>query len=410
MVDDNSENLQLASEMLVMAGYDVRTARDGPAAIERAARIQPDLIVLDAVMPVVDGFETCRRLKGDAVLGKIPVIFMTVLNAPGDLRKAFEFGAADYLIKPIEETELLARVQTQLTVYRFQQSLERQVRQKTEDLSAANEQLRAELDWRAKTEEQLRYIQSMESLGLLTGRVAHDFNNILSIIACANDIVVERLRRGGTHFEETDAICDAVDCATRLIGKLRAFGRDADIHPEILDLNEVIVGAEPMLSLAIGTDVAMTTSLDPRLRATRADKSSIEQIIMNLVINAVHAMPKGGTLSLITQNVFLGDDAATHHEITPGHFVELKVTDTGIGMDEATRKRIFEPYFTTKDPELGSGLGLSTVYGIVRQSGGYICVGSDPDAGATFTIGLPAVRDAGIEIVGDGDLPKTLMM
>lgn len=389
LVDDSAENLKVVATLLETEGYDIRIARDGRMALERAARIMPDLILMDALMPLIDGFETCRRLKADPRLHQIPVIFLTVLNSPGDLRKAFDIGAVDYIIKPIQEPELLARVRTHLTVHRFQQDLERKVEQRTQELMVANRKLQQEMARRCRAEEHLRHIQRMEALGQLTGRISHDFNNILSVISAANDLLVKRMRHAGLCLDETEVIGNAVDRAARLIGQLRAFSRRETLHPEMINLNDIIRGMEDMLRIAGSEGIVLRISLDPDLRPVRADTAKIEQIIMNLVVNAVQAMPDGGNLTLETHTATVGRDRAATLGVEAGDYVELVVADTGIGMDEAVRRRIFEPYFTTKDPETGSGLGLSTVYGILRQSGGGVRAESEPGKGATFRVYLP---------------------
>ena len=389
LVDGCAENMKVVATLLETEGYDVRTARDGRMALKRAARIMPDLILMDALMPMIDGFETCRHFKADPRLQQIPVIFLTVLNSPKDLRKAFDIGAVDYIIKPVQEPELLARVRTHLTVHRFQQDLERKVAQRTEELMLANRQLQREMTRRCRAEEHLRHLQRMEALGQLTGRISHDFNNTLSVISAAKDLLIERLRLAGLRLDETKVIENAVDQATRLIGQLRAFSRRETLYPEMIDLNDIIRGMKDMLRMAGNQGVVLHISLAPDLQPVRADTGKIEQIIMNLAVNAVQAMPDGGDLTLETRNVTIDRDRATTLGVEAGDYVGLVVTDTGIGMDEAVRRRIFEPYFTTKDPETGSGLGLSTVYGILRQSGGGVSIESEPGKGATFRVYLP---------------------
>ena len=229
----------------------------------------------------------------------------------------------------------------------------------------------------------------MEALGQLTGRISHDFNNTLSVISAAKDLLIERLRLAGLRLDETKVIENAVDQATRLIGQLRAFSRRETLYPEMIDLNDIIRGMKDMLRMAGNQGVVLHISLAPDLQPVRADTGKIEQIIMNLAVNAVQAMPDGGDLTLETRNVTIDRHRATTLGVEAGDYVGLVVTDTGIGMDEAVRRRIFEPYFTTKDPETGSGLGLSTVYGILRQSGGGVSIESEPGKGATFRVYLP---------------------
>jgi two-component system, cell cycle sensor histidine kinase and response regulator CckA len=245
-------------------------------------------------------------------------------------------------------------------------------------------------------ENQFRQAQKMEAVGRLAGGVAHDFNNLLMVISGYAEVLLEQTRKGNPLYSKIEAIHQAADRATTLTRQLLAFSRKQLLELKVVDLNIIVQDMRRLLHPLIGENIELNTRLTPDLGRTRADAGQIEQVIMNLVVNSKDAMPSGGKITIQTANARLNneDRRREYTYIQPGQYVVLSVTDTGEGMDKETQLRIFEPFFTTKEKGKGTGLGLSTVYGIVKQSGGYVLVESEPQQGTTFRIYLPRVEDA----------------
>ncbi|HPQ14826.1 MAG TPA: ATP-binding protein, partial [Bryobacteraceae bacterium] len=230
------------------------------------------------------------------------------------------------------------------------------------------------------------------------GGVAHDFNNLLTVILGFSDLVLSGADRSTATYSQVEQIRVAAERAASLTQQLLAFSRKQMLQPKVINLNSVVMEIEKMLRRLMGDDIELTTILARDLGQVRADPTQIEQVIMNLAVNARDAMPRGGRLTIETANVELSEEYAREHvEARAGPHVMLAITDTGIGMDQTTKERIFEPFFTTKEYGKGTGLGLSTVFGIVKQSGGSLWVYSEPGQGSVFKIYLPRVEEAVVE-------------
>jgi PAS domain S-box-containing protein len=286
------------------------------------------------------------------------------------------------------------------------EGLETRVRERTAELVQANEALQAEIVQRElamrqrdteqersrRLEEQLLLAQKMEAIGRLAGGIAHDFNNLLGVILGNTEMVLNSGALAAPQVERVEQIKMAADEAASVTRQLLAFARQQVSEPQVLDLNVVLTDLEPLLRRIVEENVRLDMVRTRDLGDVKIDRSQLSQVILNLVANARDAMRRGGQLTVETSNAYLGEAYAHERvDVVPGPYVQLSVTDSGTGMDKETVSRIFEPFFTTKEKGAGSGLGLATVYGIVRQSGGYIWVYSEPGRGTTFKIYLPRV-------------------
>ncbi|MGB3095798.1 MAG: PAS domain S-box protein [Candidatus Deferrimicrobiaceae bacterium] len=245
-----------------------------------------------------------------------------------------------------------------------------------------------------RVEEQLRQAQKMEAVGRLAGGIAHDFNNLLTAITGYTDLLLMDLPEGELAHREVLEIRKAGDRAASLTRQLLAFSRRQVLQPKVLDLNQVVTDMEKLLRRLIGENIELVTSLSDDLGHVKADPGQIEQVIVNLAVNSRDAMPNGGRLILETSKMEIDESYANRHDpVLPGSYAILAVTDTGVGMDASTMARLFEPFFTTKEVGKGTGLGLATVYGIVKQSGGYVWAYSEVGRGTTFKVLLPGEEE-----------------
>jgi two-component system cell cycle sensor histidine kinase/response regulator CckA len=504
IVDDEPQNRQLLQVMLAPEGYLVVTAASGEEALAVVKQTPPDLVLLDIMMPGLDGYEVVAKIKADPTTRNIPVILVTALEDRSSRMRGLNAGAEDFLTKPVDRAELTARVRNLISLKAYgdyhdtySRLLEAEIGSRTAELvdserlyrstfdnapvgvahvaldgrwSRVNQRLcdflgysredlqsvnareileTAELPgeaeallclaegtldrhvvderryrrqdgvsvWaRVKTsvhrdfeggaqhfimvvediterralEAQVRQASKMEAVGRLASGVAHDFNNLLSVVLSYSELLAEDLTEDDPMRADLEEIRGAGLRAVALTRQLLAFGRQQVMQPKIVDLREIVAAMERMLGRVIGEDVELTSTAALEVGKVRVDPGQVEQVIMNLAVNARDAMPQGGRLTISTDEVILDENFASEHiGWKPGRHVMLTVTDTGTGMDKATLGRIFEPFFTTKAVGKGTGLGLATVFGIVRQSGGSIRVDSEPGRGTVFTMYFP---------------------
>jgi len=292
----------------------------------------------------------------------------------------------------------------------LQAELELRVETRTADLQRSNEALR-------RSEEKLRQAQKLEAIGQLAGGVAHDFNNLLTAIMGYGQLLTRRVEAHGQARRDVDEILRAADRAAALTRQLLAFSRQQVLDPRVLDLNAAVSEMDKMLRRLVGEDIDFVTAPAADLGRVKVDPGQIEQVLMNLVVNARDAMPEGGKLTIETANVELGAGYANDRlDVSPGPYVMLAVSDTGCGMSRETAARVYEPFFTTKALGKGTGLGLSTVHGIVKQSGGHIELYSELGEGTTFKVYLPRVEEsaeaapASVAPIGRSEGTETLLL
>jgi two-component system, cell cycle sensor histidine kinase and response regulator CckA len=367
MVEDSEDDAALLLRELRRGNYDVQHQRvDTASTMSSALDSQEwDLIISDYSMPQFSGLAALQLLRAKDT--EIPFIFLSGTLGEETAVAALKGSAQDYLMK-----DNLARLVP---------AIQRELREAEE---------RRE---RKRLEQQLQKAQKMEAIGQLAGGIAHDFNNLLGVIIGYSELILNRVEHDSETYKQAEEIMRAGERAGSLTRQLLAFSRKQMLEPRVLDLNTIVVEIEKMLRRLIGEDIDLKTLLDPTLNSVKADPGHIEQVIMNLAVNARDAMPHGGKLTIETSNLELDEIyARMHPPASPGRFVMLAVGDTGSGMDAKTIAHIFEPFFTTKEIGKGTGLGLATVYGIVNQSGGFIQVYSELGLGTVFKIYFPQVK------------------
>lgn len=366
VVEDDRDHAELIKRSLARhrPPFDVTVVGDGHACLDALTAGAYTLVLLDYTLPGMDGVEVLERIR--ELRPSVPVVLVTAQADERVVVRAMKAGGLDYVLKT---SGYLAALPT--TLYKVL---------KQHELFQEN----------ARLQEQLVQAQKMEAVGQLAGGVAHDFNNLLTVIGGRSAFVLQRKGLDASIRRDVELISKAAERAGALTRQLLAFSRKQVLRPKPLDLNAIIGGLAPMLRRLIGEHIELVTVPGSGLGHVLADPGQLEQVIMNLVVNARDAMPEGGTVRIEPESRDL-EDGALHAqgEVPPGQYVAMRVQDSGCGIDSTTLTRIFEPFFTTKDPGKGTGLGLSTVHGIVRQSGGYIGVDSTVGRGTTFTIYLP---------------------
>jgi signal transduction histidine kinase len=372
LVEDNPGDADLVCERLAEVTsprFRVRHVARLDEALRLVGKEDVDVLLADLALPDAQGLDTVRGLR--AVYREVPLVVLTGLHDEQAGLEAVREGAQDYLVKGDLSGRALVRA--------LRHALERQRTQ---------EELR-------QSEERLRQAQKMETVGRLAGGVAHDINNMMTVVTGFSELLLGRLGAAeGDLREGLEHIKQAGERTARVTRQLLAFSRKQILQLVVLDLNTVVSGMEKMLRALIREDVELATVLDPALLPVKADPGQVEVVLLNLVVNARDAMSRGGKLTIETSNQeLIGSDWPDDFEGPPAAHALLAVSDTGCGMDEETRSHLFEPFFTTKAVGNGTGLGLATVYGIVKQSGGHIAVYSEVGHGTTFKVYLPQVTE-----------------
>ena len=381
VVEDNPGDARLLREMLADGDAHDTDVTFVDCLIDAEASLAQrpfDVMLIDLGLPDAQGLAAVQRAR--AAAPRVPLVVLTGLDDESLARQALHHGAQDYLVKGQVDARGLGRS--------IRYAIERRILE----------------DARNAAENQLLQAQKLESIGRLAGGIAHDFNNMLFAIHGYAELLIDDLAPlNRAHLDPERAlrniteIAHAADRAAALTGQLLTFSRQQIVSVKVLDINTTVSTIEPMLQQLIGENTELVLKLDPAAGHIRADTGQIDQIVVNLVVNARDAMPDGGTVTIETGNAAFEEPyGLDHFDVAPGSYVLLAVSDNGIGMDRATRDHIFEPFFTTKEVGRGTGLGLATTYGIVHQAGGHIWVYSEPGHGSAFKLYFPRV-DAAVE-------------
>jgi signal transduction histidine kinase len=315
------------------------------------------------------------------------MVYLTQLNR----KRTIQLASANQELS----REVGVRTEAERALQQAHDSLEQRVQERTAELTTTNAALQEQISTRERLENQLLQAQKLESIGRLAGGVAHDFNNMLTAILGYTELIKEECPLNEDAQEYLQNVTQAADRATNLTRQLLSFARKQVIEPKVVNLNALSLSLHTMLYRLIGDNIQLEMLLDEELHSVKVDPGQFEQILVNLIVNARDAMPDGGKVTIETHNAVLDEEYAHEHEgVPPGEYVMLAVSDTGTGMEEGIRLHIFEPFFTTKEKGRGTGLGLATVYGIVRQAGGHIWLYSEPGEGTTFKIYMPRTLEA----------------
>jgi signal transduction histidine kinase len=367
IVEDSESDAELMLRALRQGGFEIVQERVQTADAMRAAlaRHPWDVALSDYSLPHFDAPAALAVVRATAP--DVPFIVVSGSVGEDTAVAVMQAGAADYIMK--DRLQRLAPAVTRAV----------------EGAAVRRE--------RRQLEEQLQHSQRMEAVGRLAGGIAHDFNNVLTAVLGSIELLLLDAPPDRPHREELDIIRDAATRARDLIRQLLAFSARQVLQPMVIDLNRLVKDIAKLLRRLIGEDIALETTLAPALGAVRVDTAQIEQVLVNLAVNARDAMPQGGRLAIETDNVEMdGTRAPPAATVPAGRYVLLQVSDSGVGIDALVQAHLFEPFFTTKPRGKGTGLGLATVYGIVRQSEGHVTVESTPGRGATFRIYLPRVE------------------
>ncbi|KAF0174493.1 MAG: PAS domain-containing protein [Limisphaerales bacterium] len=366
LVDDDRANLETLTQLLAGESCRIETVTNGPDALARAAELNPDVVLLDVMMPGMDGFRVCERLRATPALAEVPIVLVTALDDRESRLRGIEAGADDFISKPFDGTELRARVRALLRLNRYRQLLE--------------------------TREHLLRAQRLESIGLLAGGIAHDLNNILAPVLISSQLLEQRL---ADEFDRQLAgnIRVSAERGAGVVRQVLNFARGLDRQPAESQPRQIIREISSFAQDTFPRSIEVRHDLLRDVWRVPLEPTLLYQVLLNLCVNARDAMPDGGTLKFAAVNVVsqgrLGQSGAP---LSAGEYVLLSVGDTGTGIPPEILARIWEPLFTTKAPGKGTGLGLATVARIVREHDGHIAVDSVVGKGTTFHIYLPAVR------------------
>ena len=418
IVDDDPEQVESLKGILNEFGFYLQVASTGIQVFELLENQLPDIILLDVLMPGMDGFEVCRRLKESKKTRRIPVLLMTALSEAVNKITGLELGAADYITKPFQKEEVLARVKTHFVMQQLhlqldkaRQTLDDRVTQQTRELVSSNEQLKKELTEHKRMEKILKQAQKMEAISTLSKGVAHDFNNILSIIVGYSEMAaMETPSKNSKISICLEQINSAAFRARELVQHLLTFCRETEQKKTHVTVSPILTHVLNTLKPNFPPTIEIKKEMQEDTGMVLADPTQIHQLIFNLCQNAAQAMgEKGGKLNVRLEQVFLDPEKVTDYQnLVSGLYVRILIQDMGPGMDQEVVERIFDPYFTTKEPGEGTGLGLAVAHGIAVSHGGTIQVESFPGSGSSFEVLLPCrqTEQDRPDIKADQNLPR----
>ncbi len=388
IVDDDPITRGIAGSSLKQAGFSVSEAENGVQALAAIKESRPDIVLLDVMMPEMDGFDACRAIRKLPDGNMLPVVMITALEDLDSINKAYEVGATDFITKPINWIILVQRVRYMLRAVQMNRE-------------------------RNRLQEELQHAQRLKAIGTLASGIAHDFKNLLQIIQGSVELLLLNKSAGDSDYADLQEIFNTSRIGHELVQQMLAYSRSLKSEKKATDLNAQISRAGQRLQKSLPDSISMQLRLDEDLAPVAVDAVQMEQVLMNLAANARDAMPEGGTLGIQTSTIELtGAFCRRHPKITPGQYACIRVSDTGEGIDASTRDRIFEPFFSTKEVGKGTGLGLSMVYGIIQNHDGFITCNSMIGQGTTFSVLLPMrsgptlPKPAALEKTGAGTKPE----
>jgi signal transduction histidine kinase len=399
LVDDQQAKLLSYEVVLAGIGETLIKASSACEAFECLLKNEIGLILIDVCMPDLDGFELAALIREHPRFQRTGIIFVSaVMTTHGDQLRGYALGAFDYVPVPVVPELLRAKVKVFVDLYRKTRQLERlnaeleeRVLERSATLRRLNERLEQRIEERTREREralaQLYEAKKMDTIGELTGQVAHDFNNLLMAVLGSLTLLEKNLPDDPQCRRLLHNAVRGGQRGASLAKRLLAFSRRQELKPESVDIGELVVGMEELLRRALGIGIELECAFPGTLPPVLVDANQLELALLNVALNARDAMPDGGRLTISAEETAWA--GAADSSLPPGDYVRIRIVDTGVGMDEATRTKATEPFFTTKGPGMGTGLGLSVVHGIAAQSGGLLRIDSAPNVGTTIELWLP---------------------
>jgi signal transduction histidine kinase len=417
LVDDSEAKLLSHEVVLAEIGETLFKASSAREAFEYLLKNEIALILIDVCMPDLDGFELAAMIREHPRFQHTAIIFVSaVMNAYPDQLRGYQLGAVDYVPVPVVPELLRAKVKVFVDLYRktrqlerFNAELELRVSERTAALQSFNEELEQRIDQRTREREtalaQLFEAQKMDTIGRLTGGVAHDFNNLLMAVLGSLSLLEKRMPDDPQCRRLLQNAVQGAQRGAALTQRLLAFSRRQELKPESVNLSDLVCGMSELLKRALGIEVDLVCQFPTNLPPVLVDSNQLELALLNLALNARDAMPAGGTLTIQATHEVVAQSPCDS-VLKAGEYVRVGVSDTGMGMDEATRAKATDPFFTTKGPGKGTGLGLSMVHGLAAQSGGQLRIVSAPGVGTTVELWLPRANTDAVSLVRSADRPQ----